>query len=386
MAEERNDGAERTEPATPKRLEDARKRGQIARSRELNMTAVMLVAAVAAVTLKDGMAASLGELMRRGLAWAPGDARRPEAPIEALEVFIGEALLMLLPLLVILLAAAILGPLAMGGWAFSLEPLKPKLSKLNPLTGLKRVFGWNGLVELLKALAKFLLVAVAAVWVFEAFADRILRLPYLGVGSALAESADLLLWSFAMLALPLVLIAAADVPYQRWDHARKLRMTKQEVRDEQKETEGRPEVRGRIRQQQQELARRRMMEAVATADVVATNPTHYAVALRYDGARMRAPRVVAKGRDLVAQNIRRVAEEHGVPVFEHPPLARALYGAVRLGEEIPQTLYVAVAQVLTYVHQLQRFRRERGAAQPQKPEISLDEHLAATGGRGRSGP
>jgi flagellar biosynthetic protein FlhB len=370
MAENDTPQSDRTEDPTPKRLQDARRKGQIARSRELSMTLVMLAGAASFLFMGPYYHARLESLFALGLDF---DRRQAFDPAEPLNLF-GEAVLagltMLLPLFVILVFAAFVAALSFGGWAFSSEGLKPKLERLNPLNGLKRVFGLNGLAELLKALAKFLLVAVVAAVILWTKASDLIRLGQLDANSGLAQTAELLSLAFIGVCATLILIAAIDVPFQWFQHRRKLRMTKQEVKEELKETEGRPEVRSRIRQAQQELANRRMMEAVPTADVVATNPTHFAVALRYDDKKNRAPIVVAKGTDLLAARIREIATENGVPIIEAPPLARALYRTVELGREVPAALYVTVAQVLTYVYQLKACI-DRGVKPPPAPAFEV---------------
>lgn len=385
MADNDTPQADRTEQPTPKRLQDARKRGQVARSRELNMMVVMLAGAVALAMLKPYFHDHLSALMNQGLTIPRAVTRDPGYLPQAFGNFIFMGLTSIAPLFVVAMIAALLGPLALGGWAFSLESIQPKLSKLNPITGLKRVFGLQGLSELLKALAKFLLVAAVAAALLWNMADEFLSLGRQSLASALNHAANLIAQSFVMLSAVLIVIASADVPFQWWQHRRQLRMTKQELKDEQKETDGRPEVRARIRGLQQEAARRRMMEAVPTADVVLSNPTHFAVALKYDANRMRAPRVVAKGADLVALTIRRVAAEHDVPLFEHPPLARAIYNSTALGDEVPQRLYVAVAQVLTYIYQVKRIRPGAGRRRPVKPRIQIDSDLAAQGPAANNG-
>ncbi len=382
MAENDTPQNERTEQPTPKRLEDARRRGQIPRSRELSMTLVMLTGAGCFLALRPFLGTRLEELLAFGLALERAEVLDPRVLPEFLGVGLGLALGLMSPLWIALVVAALIGVLSFGGWAFSIEALKPNLEKLNPITGLKRVFGWNGFSELGKAMGKFVLVGAVAAVLLWSLAEEILSLGRLTVDAGLRKAAWLVALSFAGLSSVLILITLVDVPFQAWQYKRKLRMTKQEVKDEQKETEGKPELRARIRAAQQEIAGRRMMEEVPKADVIATNPTHFAVALRYDAADMKAPKVVAKGADLIALNIRRVADAHGVPLFEHPPLAQALYYTTSRGEEIPPRLYVAVAQVLTYVYQLKDGglsggapRRRAAPGSPPRPEIEIDPDL-----------
>jgi len=316
------------------------------------MAAVTLAGAAVLLAGRANLAAGFTGLLERGLELPRAallDSTRLPA---ALGAGIAAGIEMLGPLMIAVVAAGVLGAVALGGWSFSTEALMPNFGKLNPLAGFRRIFGWHGLVELAKSLAKFVLVAVAAGVLLAYLAPDFLALGSLTLQAALANAGWLAGVSFAGLSATLLLIAAADAPFQYWQHRRQLRMTKQEAKDEQKETEGRPEVRSRIRALQRAIATRRMMADVPKADLVAMNPTHYAVALRYDANKMKAPRVIAKGQNLIALNIRRVAEKHGVPVFEHPEFTRALYFTSEIGAEISPRLYVAVAQVLTYIYQL----------------------------------
>jgi flagellar biosynthetic protein FlhB len=278
----------------------------------------------------------------------------------------GAAALILAPLCALLFVLAAAMPVALGGWSFSAESLAPKFSKLDPIKGLGRLFGPRGLMELLKALAKFLVVGTVAAFVLWAELEDLLSLSSLPLDAAIAQTAWLAGVTLLGVSAATALVAAVDVPFQLWQHNKQLRMTRQEIRDEFKETEGRPEVKARIRQLQAEMAQRRMMEAVPEADVVVTNPSHYAVALKYESQRG-APRVIAKGKDLVAKAIRDRAEAAGVPRLELPPLARALYAHTRIDEEIPPPLYLAVAQVLAYVYRL-KSALNLGTAWPTAPQ------------------
>src|SRR5690606_23715856 len=352
MAENETPQSDRTERPTPKRLEDARRQGRVPRSRELSMTLVMLASSGAFLLASSRFGSGLDRLVSSGLTLPDAALREPAALPGALLQSIGDALWLIAPLLVAVIVAALAGAVAFGGWMLNFEALAPKLERLNPTTGLKRVFGWSGIAELGKALAKFVLVAAVAILLFAVLATDVFGLGRLHVDAGIGYSNRILVLSLAVLSSALILIAAVDVPFQLWQHRRRLKMTKQELKDEQKDTEGRPEVRSKIRSLQQAVAQRRMMHDVPKADFVAVNPTHYAVALRYDAAKMKAPKVVAKGADLIALQIRAVAAAHNVPIFEHPPLAQALYHTSRVGQEVSPRLYVAVAQVLTYVYQL----------------------------------
>jgi flagellar biosynthetic protein FlhB len=370
MAEGGSDRDQRTEQATPKRLEEARKRGQVPRSRDLSSAAVLLAGGVGLTSLGSLMGGRLAAMMRDAMQFTRTEAMADGQMTVALAGAFWSALLACLPLLGLLLAAALLAPLAIGGWNVSAEALTPKWERLDPLAGLQRIFSIQGVLELGKSLARFGVVAVVAGMVLWHEADELLALGREPLHFAIGHALGLVGWALIALAGSLVLIAAVDVPLSLWEHHRSLRMTKQEVLEENKESEGNPEVKGHIRSRQQEVARRRMIQDVPKADVVVTNPTHYAVALRYDEHRMRAPVVVAKGADRVAARIREVAGEHGVPILEAPPLARALHASCDLGDEIPARLYVTVAQVLAYVYQLRAARRT-GAELPAAPQIVL---------------
>lgn len=362
-----NSTQDRTEKATPKRQRDARKRGQVARSRELSTAAVVALAVLVLSKSGHSMAQSGAELMRASMQFDAGLIADPKRIV----LLFGERLLQgfqaAAPVLGATLVAALFAPALLGGWNFSGEALKPDFSRINPLKGLGRMFSSKGLVELGKSLLKFgLIAAIGAsyVWLhrseFGALARR-------DVAEASGEAVGLALSMLSWMCGALLLIAAVDAPYQLWSYLKQLRMTKQEVRDEMKESEGRPEVKAKIRRLQAEMSRRRMMEAVPQADVVVTNPTHYAVALKYTVGKMRAPKVVAKGAGEIAATIRELAKQHRVPLVSAPPLARALYRGVNIEREIPPQLYAAVAKVLTYVYQLKQWRG--GTPMPQLAEL-----------------
>ena len=370
MAEEAQQ--DRTEQATPKRREDARKKGDVPRSRELTMTGVMLSGAAAMLLLSGPIGGDLAEAFASGFSIERALLMDDRYLVPALAQLGSRMLMSLVPLAVVLLVAVFLSAAVIGGWSFSLKAAAFKAERLNPLKGLKRVFGANGLNELVKALAKFSLVAVIAVtWLWYS-AEDLMSLAREPIGQAIRDSLKLCGLSLLVVSLGLIVIAAFDVPFQLWQYEKKLRMTRQQVKDEFKETEGRPEVKARVRALQQQAATRRMMEELPTADVVITNPTHFAVALKYDDTSMGAPRVIAKGKDLLAKRIREVAEEHGVPLFSAPPLARVLFRTAEIGEEIPARLYTAVAQVLAYIYQLNETPKP-GQRRPEPPEPDIDE-------------
>jgi flagellar biosynthetic protein FlhB len=380
MAENETQQHDRTEQPSAKRLEDARRRGQVPRSRELSMTAVTLAGAAVLVIGQPHFAEALRGLITRGLSLPRATLLDPEAMTKLLGDGVAAGLWSLAPLWVVVVAASVVGSIALGGISWSFESLTLRLDRLDPAAGLKRIFGWHGVAELAKSLAKFALLGIATVLLLRYLANDFLALGTLTLQAALGRSAWLAAMCLLGLSGTLVLIAAADAPFQFWQYRRQLKMTKQEAKDEQKESDGRPEVRSRLRQLQRAIATRRMMADVPKADLVAVNPTHYAVALRYDAAKMKAPRVIAKGADLVAFNIRRVAEAHKVPIFEHPQFTRALYYTSEIGEEISPRLYVAVAQVLTYIYQLTGrtvagSKRTAARTKPAKPDIAIDADL-----------
>jgi flagellar biosynthetic protein FlhB len=372
MAAGSENEAERTESPTQKRLDDARAKGQVPRSRDLNAAAVVLAAGLGLRGVGSLSGAHMLSMMRDGLSVTRAAAFDHGWMLHQFERSALQGVIAMAPLLGILLAAAILAPLAIGGWTFSGQALVPDFGRLNPVSGLARVFSIRGTIELSKALARFTVVGLVAVGVlwrqFHSFTHLGTEPTSASIGHALSLAGS------AMLALggALAVIALIDVPLALWQFNKSVRMTRQEVREEHKESEGSPEMKSRVRRVQQAMARRRMMQDIRKASVVITNPTHYAVALQYDESRMRAPVVVAKGQDLIAQRIREIATEHKVPLVEAPPLARALHASCELGDEIPARLYAAVAKILVYVYQLRTARR-RGEPNPVLPAIQVPE-------------
>jgi flagellar biosynthetic protein FlhB len=364
MAEESD--LERTEPASARRLEQAREEGQVARSQELSTFAVVLAGAAGLWLVGDRLAHSMRGLVRDALDFERAAAFDEARGIGILGAQAFQALLAFLPFGGVVLAAALLAPLLLHGWLFSPGAAAPDIDRLDPLAGLQRMFSWNSLAELVKSLLKAGLLTATAVWVGWKLGWEVVSLGGMPLESALEHTTRLAGISFLALLAALAVVVAIDVPYQIWSFRRKLRMTREELRQEMKETEGDPQLKARVRSVQREAARRRMMAAVPKADVVVTNPLRYAVALRYREGGRGAPTVVAKGAFLIAARIRELAGEHGVPVVEAPPLARALYRHVAVDREIPQALYAAVAEVLAYVFQL-RQAVARGGPRPQAP-------------------
>ncbi|MDF2077178.1 flagellar biosynthesis protein FlhB [Pseudomonas mendocina] len=374
MAESES-GADKSEEPTGKRLEESRKKGQIARSKELNTLAVTLTGTMALIIFGAYMGNVLMDIMRGNFS-LPREVLMSERSMALYLLASGkEALLAVQPFLLALLIASVAGPIALGGWLFSAEALQPKASRMNPLAGLKRMFSVQALVELIKALAKFLVILAVALVVLSVDQDDLLAIANEPIEPAILHSLKVVGWSAFWLSCGLILIAAVDVPFQLWSHKQKLMMTKQEVRDEYKDTEGKPEVKGRIRQLQREMAERRMMQAVPQADVVITNPTHFAVALKYDPEKGGAPMLLAKGGDFLALKIREIAQEHQVMVLESPALARAVYYSTELDQEIPAGLYLAVAQVLAYVYQLRQYKAGKGKRPGPLPDLPIPADL-----------
>jgi flagellar biosynthetic protein FlhB len=343
---------EKTEPASQRRLEKAREEGQVPNSRELATFLVTITGVAGMSALAGWMWPRSADLLRDGLTIDRRAIFDPAAMFALLIERSTDALLMLAPLFIALMLAAFVSPFLMAGWNFAPKALEPKFSKLNPAAGLKRMFSSTAAVELGKSIGKATLVGGVAAWVVMRDHEKLFALFGAPVDVALGATGDLIMTATLLLVAGMALIVAIDVPFQLWHYQSELKMTKEEARQEFKEQEGDPHVKGRIRQQQREMARSRMMANVPKADVVVTNPTHYSVALRYDAARGGAPRVVAKGAGEVALRIRTVASEHGVPLVEAPPLARALHKHCELEQEVPARLFRAVAEVLAYVYQL----------------------------------
>ncbi len=359
---ESDSGQDKTEDPTEKRKTDAREKGEIARSKELNTVAIMLAGAGGLLAFGGYLAGALMEIMRSNFSLSR-EVLMDERYMGIFLLASGKlAILATQPVLLVLLLAALLGPIALGGWLFATGTLAPKFSRMNPLAGIKRMFSMHSLAELLKAMAKFLVILAVALVVLSSDRDDLLAIANEPLDQAIIHSVQVVGWSAMWMACGLLLIAAVDVPIQLWQAKQKLMMTKQEVRDEYKDTEGKPEVKQRIRQVQREISQRRMMAAVPEADVIITNPTHYAVALKYDPEKGSAPLLLAKGTDFIALKIREIAVQHDIQLLESPALARSIYYSTELEEEIPAGLYLAVAQVLAYVYQIRQYQAGKGKA------------------------
>ena len=360
-------GQERTEQPTPKKLREAREKGQVPRSRELNSMALLMTSGGGFLLMGGSILSGLRDILQRGLSIKNAQSIDANGMLEILSDTALQSFLVVAPLFLLLVVVILVTPIGLGGWSFSMKAVSFKWEKLDPIKGLGRIFALKSLMELSKVLAKFLLVASVSAIILWSLIDELIGLGNEPIELAITHVARLCGWSFMACSSVLILIALIDAPFQLWQHNKQLKMTKQEIKDENKETDGRPEVKGRIRALQQELSQRRMMEAVPTADVIITNPTHYAVALSYDQFDMKAPVVVAKGADLIAANIRAVAQEHDVAIVSAPPLARALYASTEIDQEIPGGLYVAVATILTYVYQL-KTTYSKGGIPPDVPD------------------
>ncbi len=351
---EQDNSQEKTEEATPKRLEDSRKKGQVARSRELTTMLLLMVSASTMLLTGGYLSHGLGEIMTRLLRVDVRQAVAPAYMGEAFVTAIQDALLALAPFFILIFLTALFAPMLLSGWVMSGESLQFKASKMSPAKGLKRMFSVTSLVELAKAAGKFVVVmSVAITIIWQESADVL----HLGLGTSeqgVYKAGHLLGWSFVMISSATILIALIDVPFQLWSHAKKLRMSFQEVKDEFKETDGNPEIKKRVRQAQMDMAGRRMMESVPDADVVIVNPTHFSVALKYDPKKDGAPIMVASGADHLAFRIREVARSEGVPIVSSPALARSLYRFGKVDQEIPTGLFVAVAQILAFIFQIRK--------------------------------
>jgi flagellar biosynthetic protein FlhB len=363
---ESDSGQDRTLDPTAKRYEDARREGQVPRSRDLAHF-VVIGSAVAVLALAGGsLAGASRDLLTHGLSFDAASATEPMRMSERLGELVRSALVALAPVFAVMMVAAVASPLLIGGWLFAPGVLSPDLERLDPVAGIARLFSVRAVVGLGKNMILAILLAVVGVAYIMAHMEQFAALASYALPAAVAQLSTLVLSAFALMTITLAAIAAIDVPYQILSFRNRLKMTVQEVREEEREMQGDPRLKARVRKVQREMARRRMMAAVPKADVVVTNPTHFAIAIKYLEDRHRAPVVVAKGMDAVAARIREIAQAAGVPQLEAPPLARALYEHVEIGAEIPAALYTAVAQVLAYIFQLKRHAQGQ-APRPVEP-------------------
>lgn len=364
-----SDEQERTEQPTARRLSKAREDGQVARSTELPAAAIVIGSLLILLLLGGWMVNHLSAVFAHGFVFDRKTLDRPQLLPTVFGGQLGEAFTLILPIILFTLVAAIAASGMTGGYLFSLKAAAPKASKLNPVAGLKRMFGTHALVELSKALLKFTLVTTVLWMSVASHMDTLINLGRMGLEPAMQAAGSMIAQSALWIALSLAAIALIDVPYQKHAFNKRMRMTKQEIKDEFKDMEGRPEVKAQIRRRQREMANQRMIQRIQDADVVITNPEHFAVALEYDPSGDGAPVLVAKGTDHMAARIREEAGLHGVHIFEAPPLARALYFTTDLEKQVPEELYHAVAQVIAYVFSLEA--KTPGQSGRAKPRVQL---------------
>ena len=358
MAEESD--LERTEPASSRRIEQAREEGNVPQSRELTAFLVLLAATAGLWMLSGWVSRYASGILRHGLSFGREAAFSDKAMVNSMASLSYDALMMAAPIFLLTIVAAIAAPAMIGGFVFSPKALALNFDRMDPIQGAKRLFSMQGVGELVKAILKSLLIGGVVFWVIWHDAGTLFSLQGLSVENGIGTFVRLLFSAAIALLVGMAFIVAIDVPFQLWQYYSRLKMTREELKQEHKEMEGDPQLKSRIRSQQREMARKRMMSEVPKADVVVTNPTHFAVALKYDGTSMGAPMVVAKGTELIAQRIREIAGEHNIPILEAPPLARALYRHTDIGEQIPGTLYTAVAEVMAYIYQLNQFIADGG--------------------------
>lgn len=372
---EQSDGQERTEEATPRKREQALEQGQVPRSRDLTTSVLLLGAAGMVILLAPYMVDKLVQCAHAAWRLEPGDVRSPDMMFSVLRQGVWLGLLAALPVILAITVAGVVAGMVLGGAAFNPDSLMPKFSRIDPLAGLARMFSKNALVELGKAVLKIVVVGVPVYFILDALTDDLLALDMQSIEGAMAAAVSIVGWGFLGMAATTILIAMVDVPWQLYSHSEKLKMSFQEIKEEMKDTDGRPEVKSRIRRLQQEMSRKRMLADVPMADVIITNPEHYAVALKYDAEKMGAPKVLAKGADFLAGRIRQAAIEHNIAIVQTPALARAVYYSTEVGAEIPKGLYLAVARVLAYVLQLNRYHKGIGAVPQWPDELPIPDDL-----------
>lgn len=363
MAE--SDSGEKTEEPTAKKLSDARKKGQIARSKDLGTMFVLVGSAAAMLIMGNSLVAELSKMMKRLFSLNRRETMDVHALFQVVSDSVSSIMVPFLWIHIIIVFAAFVGNSLLGGMSFSWQAMAPKASKLSPLAGFKRMFGVQAYVELIKSILKFFVVFISAYLLLSGLFDQIINLSTENIPHNFSHAVSLLMWMFLALALSLAIIVVIDAPYQVWNHNRQLKMTKQEIKDEMKNSDGSPETKGRIRRAQYEMSQRRMMQDIPDSDVVITNPTHYSVALKYDADAGGAPVLVAKGIDEMALHIRTIAKEHNIEIIASPALARSLYYTAEPNEEIPEQLFAAVAQILAFIFQLNAHKK--GKARRPKP-------------------
>lgn len=372
---EHDDHQERTEDATSKRKEESREKGQVASSKDLNTAVLLTFSAASLIIFGDKMGAGYMKLCEKIFSAPREILFNVDYLMSTSFLFFKDVITLIFPLFLVCFMASFIGPVSMVGFHFSLEALTPNLGNINPISGIKKMFSLRSLVELLKALIKFLVIAFFSFLFLKHSYLSILSLSEEPINLAVGHGLSILLWCFLAVSSATILLALFDVPYQWWEHSRTLKMTKQEIKEETKQSEGRPETKANIRKMQTQLARSRMMQKVPEADVVITNPTHYAVALKYDRSKQQAaPILIAKGVDFIAEQIIKIANGKNIPLVQAPPLARAIYHSTKVDTEIPGGLYTAVARVLAYVYHLRRYHAGK-VKKPLLGDLPIPEEL-----------
>ncbi|MEK9807029.1 MAG: flagellar biosynthesis protein FlhB [Halieaceae bacterium] len=365
MADQQDDSQEKTEEPTARRLSKAREEGQIARSTEITIAASVISVAIYIFLFGNSLLGNVANIFAKGLVFDSLAVLEPQVGLGRLSDAAVEALLTILPILILTGVVVLVCSGLIGGYNFSWKSIQPKASKFNPISGFKRMFGTQALVNLAKSIAKFLLVGGVTYFLIDASVTEFAQISLMALEPGLSASASILTTAFLVASSTLIIIALIDAPYQVYQHNQKMKMSLKEVKDEQKQTEGSPEVKQRIRQKQREVSAARMLEAISEADVIITNPEHFAVALAYDPSSDDPPKVVAKGVDFIADRIRERGGEEGVPLFQSPVLARALYFTTEVDGFIPEPLFEAVAQVIAYIFNINSINRAK--AQQSKP-------------------
>ncbi len=355
------DDYDKTEDPTSKKIDDAAEKGQVARSRELSTALVLMASAFGFLIFGHYIAQALYRVMQRSFTLSRQETYDETQMFQAWVWVMDAVSLPVLLFMVVALVGGVYGSIAIGGYNFSWQGAAPKANKISPIAGFKRMFGLNALVELIKSIAKVVVISGMAYLSLIIYKDEALHLDQELFPMNIFHALDMLEWAFLLLTLSMIPIVLMDVPYQIYKHNKELKMSKQEVKDERKNSDGDPMVKARIKRLQYQSAANRMMQDVPTADVIVTNPTHYSIAIKYDQDGNRAPVMVAKGIDELAMHIRTVAGAHGVPLIASPMLARAIYYSTEINGEIPQKLFMAVAQVLAYVYQVKAYKQGKGA-------------------------
>ena len=369
MADQQDESQEKTEEPTARRLSKAREEGQIARSTEVTIAASVISVAIYIYLFGSSLLGNVANIFAQGLVFDSLAVLEPQVAAGRLADAMIEALFSILPILVLTGVVVLVCSGLIGGYNFSWKSLQPKASKFNPIAGFKRMFGIQALVNLGKSIAKFLLVGGVTYLLIDASIAEFAEISLMALEPGLTVSASILTTAFLVASSTLIIIALIDAPYQVYQHNQKMKMSLKEVKDERKDTEGSPEVKQRIRQKQREVSAARMLEAIAEADVVITNPEHFAVALAYDPSSEDPPKVVAKGTDLMAERIRERAGEEGVPLFQSPVLARALFFTTEIEAFIPEPLFEAVAQVIAYIFNINSINRSSNLRDKPVPRV-----------------